>query len=220
MSPARALQEPVVLLTGFEPFAGDAVNPSALVAQALQGRRVAGHRIVSAVLPTVFGEAGARLEALLARHRPALVICTGLAGGRAAVSLERVALNVDDARLPDNAGQQPVDLPVRRDGPAAYFTRLPVKALRQALQAQGIAAEVSQTAGTFVCNHVFYVLMHRLAMEPALSGTRGGFVHLPWLPEQGQPALPIEVQVRALRRIIEVALTQTTDLGVSGGATH
>ena len=208
-----------VLLTGFEPFGGDALNPSWLAAQALHGRRIAGHRVVAAQLPTVFGASLERLDALLHRHRPALVVCLGLAAGRAALSLERVAINVQDARMPDNAGAEPVDAPVVPGGPAAYFSTLPIKAMRAAAQAAGVPAEVSQTAGTFVCNHVFYGLMHRLATEPALAGARGGFVHVPLLPEQGTPGLALEDQVKGLRAAIAAALTQREgDLRQAAGA--
>jgi pyroglutamyl-peptidase len=143
-------------MTGFDAFGGQALNPSWLAVQALHGRRIAGHRIVSARIPTVFGTALEHLQTLMMAHRPTLVVCVGQAGGRAALSLERVAINLIDARIADNALAQPVDEPVVAGGPAAYFSTLPVKAMRVALQRQGLAAEVSQTAGTFVCNQVFY----------------------------------------------------------------
>jgi pyroglutamyl-peptidase len=207
-----------VLITGFEPFGGEAVNPSWMVAQALHGRVVAQHRLVAARLPTVFGAALEALEELLLRHRPALVVCTGQAGGRAALSLERVAINVNDARIPDNANARPVDTPVVAGGPAAYFTSLPIKAMLVALLAEGINAEVSQTAGTFVCNHVFYGLMHQLATRPELRLARGGFVHVPWLPAQGQPSMRLDETVNGLRVAIECALTTVTDVRREAGA--
>lgn len=139
-----------VLVTGFEPFGGDAVNPSAEIARALDGRVIAGRTVVGAVLPCVFRTSTRELARLLRRHRPAVVIATGLAGGRAEVTPERVAINVDDARIADNAGAQPIDVPVVRGGPAAYWSRLPIKAIVSALQQRGIPAAVSQTAGTFV----------------------------------------------------------------------
>ena len=208
---------PSVLLTGFDPFGGAAVNPSWLAVQALQGRRIAGHRVVVAQLPTVFGAAMTQLNALLRKHRPALVICVGQAGGRAALSLERVAINLDDARIADNAAARPIDTPVVPGGPTAYFTSLPVKAMLVALQRKGIAAEVSQTAGTFVCNHVFYGLMHALATRRGLRHTRGGFVHVPWLPEQGAPSMALQDIVSGLRVAIRAALTTGEDLKVSAG---
>lgn len=208
---------PTVLLTGFDAFGGEAVNPSALAVQALHGRRIAGHRVVAAIVPTVFGAALKQLRALLRQHRPALVICVGQAGGRAALSLERVAINLDDALIADNAHAQPIDTPVVPGGPAAYFTTLPVKALRVALQRQGIAAEVSQTAGTFVCNHVFYGLMHTLATRRELRNTRGGFIHVPWLPEQGAPSMVLPDMVQGLRLAVRVTLATDEDLKVSAG---
>lgn len=207
----------VVLVTGFEPFGGGEVNPSAMAAQALHGRVVGQHRIIGALLPTVFDEAIEALRLLLHRHRPSLVICTGQAGGRAAISLERVAINVNDARIPDNAGAQPVDTPVIDGAPAAYFTTLPIKAMRAALVDAGISAEVSQTAGTFVCNHVFYGLMDELATQPEFAGTRGGFIHLPFLPGQGKPSMPLGQIVAGLRLAIECAASTRHDIRQQAG---
>jgi pyroglutamyl-peptidase len=209
---------PAVLVTGFEPFGGESVNPSWMAAQALHGRVVADHRLVAAQLPTVFGAALDELEELLLRHRPVLVVGTGQGGGRTALSLERVAINVNDARIPDNAGERPVDTPVVAGGPAAYFSTLPIKAMLVALLEAGINAEVSQTAGTFVCNHVFYGLMHQLATRPELRLTRGGFVHLPWLPAQGQPSMRLDEMVNGLRVAIECALTTVSDVRHEAGA--
>lgn len=195
-----------ILLTGFDPFDGARVNPSWLAVEALQGRQIQGRRIVAAQLPTMFGASLRRLDTLLDQLRPELVICVGQAGGRQAISLERVAINVDDAPIPDNAGDQPVDTPVAAGAPVAYFSSLPIKAALVALQREDLPAEVSQTAGTFVCNHVFYGLMHRLSTHPGLRETRGGFVHLPWLPEQGSPSMALTDMVRGLRIIVRSAL--------------
>jgi pyroglutamyl-peptidase len=209
---------PTVLVTGFEPFGSDKVNPSWMAVQALHGRVVGDHRIVGAQLPTVFGRSALVLRDLLHRHHPDLVICTGQAGGRIALSLERVAINVEDARIPDNAGEQPVDTPVVAGGPAAYFSTLPIKAMLAALLEQGVNAEVSQTAGTFVCNQVFYALMHELATRPDLGHTRGGFIHVPWLPGQGQPSMRLEQIVAGLKLAIECALVTVTDIRKEAGA--
>ena len=214
----KRAKSPSVLLTGFDPFGGDVLNPSWLIAQALHRRQLAGHRIIAAQLPTVFGDSLTRLNALLAEHRPALVICLGLAATRAAISLERVAINVDDARIADNAGAQPIDTPVVAGAPAAYFSTLPIKAMQQAISWAGVPAEVSQTAGTFVCNHVFYGLMHRLATARGLQRTRGGFIHVPMLPEQGAPSLPLDQMVEGLRVGIRTALTVQQDVRAVGGA--
>jgi len=153
-------------------------------------------------------------------YRPVLVLALGQAG-RTAISLERVAINVNDARIPDNAGVQPIDEAVRRGAPAAYFSTLPIKAMAAALQAAGIAAEVSQTAGTFVCNHVFYSLAHLLATRH--PNTRGGFIHLPMLPMQaaahpGLSSLSLDTMVAGIRGAIQVSLQTTGDWVLGGGA--
>lgn len=209
-----------VLLTGFDPFGGSALNPSWLAVNALHGEQVLGHRIVAAQLPTVFGESLRVLDALLHTHQPALAICVGQAGGRSAISIERVAININDAPIADNAGASPIDTPVIADAPAACFSSLPIKAMRAAVQAEGIAAEVSQTAGTFVCNHVFYGLMHTLATRPALRHTRGGFIHVPWLPEQGTPHMALDDIVRGLRVAVRCALENVNDEALGAGTTH
>jgi pyroglutamyl-peptidase len=209
-----------VLVTGFDPFAGDSANPSWLAAQALHGRQIAGHRVIAAQLPTVFRQSLDVLRALLDKHRPVLVICLGQAGGRAALSLERVAINIDDARIADNAGGQPVDTPVEAGGPAGYFTSLPIKAMMLAIRAEGVTAEVSQTAGTFVCNHVFYGLMHELATRRRVKGVRGGFIHVPYLPQQGEPSMPLEEMVRGLRVAVKCALQTSADVAIGAGAEH
>lgn len=209
-----------LLLTGFDPFGGDAVNPSWLVARALHGQRIAGRTVVAAQLPTVFGAAQEQLQALLALHRPALVLCLGQAGGRAALSLERVGINVNDARIADNLGAQPIDTPVVPGGPAAYFATLPVKAMARAVQRAGLPSEVSQTAGTFVCNHVLYGLMHMLDQGASAVGARGGFMHVPWLPEQGHPHLPLRDMVRGVHAALWAAVLAPHDIAWSAGATH
>ncbi|HVU23678.1 MAG TPA: pyroglutamyl-peptidase I, partial [Opitutus sp.] len=193
------------MITGFEPFGGDSLNPSQEIARALHGAMIAGHRVTGALLPCVFGAALEELRLQLATVKPVLTICLGLAGGRKAITPERVAINVDDARIPDNAGAQPVDRPIVRGGPAAYWSTLPVKAIVAALQERGLPAEVSQSAGTFVCNHVFYGLMHEIARHrPAL---RGGFVHVPCLPVGGAPGLRLEQMIEAVRAAIAVAVS-------------
>ena len=198
-----AHRPPRVLLTGFDPFGSDRltshpVNPSWLAVQALHGQWVKGHVLVAAQLPTVFDAATAELLRLIRQQRPAIVICVGQAGGRSALSLERVAVNLVDAHIPDNAGQQPHNQPVVAGAPAAYFSSLPVTDILKALEAAGLPAELSYTAGPFVCNHVFYGLMHALATEADLQGVRGGFIHVPYLPSQGLPSLPLDDAVRGL----------------------
>ena len=209
---------PVVLLTGFNAFGGDAVNPSWLAVQAMQGEVMVGHAVVAAQLPTEFAASQTVLVELLRKHRPVLVLCVGLAGGREGLSIERVAINVQDARIADNAGKQPIDIPIFKSGPAAYFSTLPIKAMLQTLTSAGINASVSQTAGTFVCNHVFYVLMHTLKKQRAPSKARGGFVHVPYLPGQGLAYMPLEEMVRGLRVAITCALATHGDTVLGAGA--
>jgi pyroglutamyl-peptidase len=199
-----------VLITGFEPFGGEAVNPSWEVVKQLDGAMVAGERVVARQLPCVFGEALTALYAALDEHQPVLTIAVGQAGGRVDITVERVAINVDDARIADNKGQQPVDVPVVADGPAAWFSSLPVKAIVAALREQGIPASVSQTAGTFVCNHVMYGLLHALNGR---SGAKGGFIHIPYLPEQaaahpGEASMAVQTVRAALETAIAVSLRQ------------
>ena len=214
---SAARRPPAVLVTGFDPFGGSAVNPSWDAVHALHGREIAGHRVTGGEIPTVFGASLQRLEALLEEVQPQLVICTGQAGGRGSISLERVAINVNDARIPDNLGARPIDVPIVADGPAAYFTSLPIKAMLQALLEAGVRAEVSQTAGTFVCNQTFYGLMHLLA-RPRWQGVRGGLIHVPWLPQQGQPSMRLEDLVRGLEIAIACALSTRHDIRKEAGA--
>ena len=220
MESQRTVNTPRILLTGFEPFGGDPVNPSLLIARALDGEVVAGARVEAVELPCVFHRALSALDEALARTRPVLAVALGLAAGREGLSIERVAINVDDARIPDNAGAQPMDEPIAPGGPAAWFSTLPIKAMAAELNAAGVPASVSQTAGTFVCNHVFYGLQQRLVG----TGVRSGFIHVPLLPEQaarypGKPVLALEDQVRGVRLALQVALThQGADLRAVGGA--
>ncbi len=209
-----------VLVTGFEPFGGDTLNASELAVRPLDGRLVAGHRVVVRILPCEFHASGAALREAMREVRPRLVLACGEAGGRPHVALERVAINVDDARIADNGGAQPVDRPIVRRGPVGYWSTLPIKAIVRALRAEGIAAEVSQTAGTFVCNHVFYELMRTLARR---RGVRGGFVHVPRCEAQGLdrgPTMATPTTSRALEIAIATAVATRRDARISGGATH
>jgi pyroglutamyl-peptidase len=213
----------MILLTGFEPFGGETINPSWTAAQgAAAVLRAEGHDAYAVELPCVFGAAIEMLEAALERYRPDVVLCAGQAGGRARISLERIAINCDDARIPDNAGNAPVDEPVVPGGPAAYFSSLPLKAALAALDAAQIPAEVSQTAGTYVCNHTFFGLMHALRLRP---GTRGGFVHVPFAAGQvprgsSTPSLPVALMTEALAVVVRTALAVSMDVKLAAGATH
>jgi len=211
---------PRVLLTGFEPFGGETINPSWEAARALHEVVIAGHQVVAHRLPVVFGVALESLRTALDTHRPALVLAVGQAGGRAAIALERVAINLIDARIADNSGEQPIDRPIDPHGAPAHFSTLPLKAIRSALLAAGIPAELSLSAGSFVCNQVFYGLMARLAERP---GACGGFVHIPYLPQQAArraeaaPSMALGQVVDALRIAIEVSLQRNDDLRIPGG---
>ncbi len=219
MNSAKRHREPAVLLTGFTPFAGETINPSWRAVRLLDGRTIEGHRVTVAELPCEFEASLPTLKSALRETEPRVVIATGVAGGREGISLERVAINVVDARIPDNAGAQPIDVPVIRSGPAAYFSTLPLKASLQALCNADIPAHVSQTAGTYVCNQVFYGLMHALRRR---KHTPAGFVHVPWLPDQAkahqQPGMPLEQMAHALEIIVRTALTTKRDVRVAGGA--
>ncbi|MFT7841470.1 pyroglutamyl-peptidase I [Saccharothrix sp. BKS2] len=206
-----------VLLTGFEPFDGQRTNPSWDAAVAV---RPTGYTLTTLQLPCVFDESLRVLENALSTHHYDVVISVGQAGGRPDITPERVAVNLNDARIPDNAGNQPVDTSVVPHAPTAYFSTLPVKACTAALTAAGIPAAVSHTAGTFVCNHVFYGLMHLAATEhPHL---RAGFVHVPFTPDQTQdaPSLPLSTTAQALDLIIRTTLETPQDLHTPTGTLH
>ncbi|OON64237.1 pyroglutamyl-peptidase I [Massilia sp. KIM] len=211
-----------VLLTGFEPFNQATVNPAWEAVRALEGWRGEGFAVQVRQLPCVFGAAIASIARAVDELRPDIVIAVGQAGGRPDISVERVAINVDDAAILDNAGLQPVDTPVVDGGPAAYFSTLPIKAIVRAVRERGIPASVSQTAGTFVCNHLFYGLMHHVAGR----GLKAGFIHVPFLPEQVEgrpdqpPSMALDDIIAAIRVAVEVSLAVERDLAETGGATH
>jgi pyroglutamyl-peptidase len=212
------------LITGFAPFGGARVNPSWQAASLVAAEPPAGLSVTAAELPCAFGDSLDALRDAVRATAPDLVLCLGQAGGRPGVTVERVGINVDDARIPDNAGRQPIDEPVVADGPAAYFSTLPVKACVAAMREAGVPAAVSNTAGTFVCNHVAYGLGHLIATE--FPHVRGGFVHVPWAPEQvpdGQePSLPPATVAHGLRALLATAARTPAehDLKVTEGATH
>ena len=189
-----------LLLTGFDAFGGDAVN-AAWEAARLVPDQIGAVRVVKAQLPTTFAGALPALLAAIEREHPDAVLCLGQASGRAGLTPERVGINLDDARIPDNDGEQPADRPIVPGGPAAYFATLPVKAMAAAIQDEGLPASVSNTAGTFVCNHVLYGLLHALASQ--YPGVRGGFLHLPCLPPPaaGRPDWPSMAAADAARGV-------------------
>jgi pyroglutamyl-peptidase len=211
-----------VLLTGFEPFNKASINPAWEAVRALDGWSGEGFRVEVRQLPCVFVEANRVLAALVDELHPDIVIAVGQAGGRAEIAVERVAINDDDASILDNAGQQPVDRPIAEDGPAAYFSTLPIKAMVAAMREKGLVAGVSQTAGTFVCNHVFYGLMHHTAGKPV----KAGFIHVPFLPEQAEerpddpPSMALDDIILGIMTAVDTAVNVERDVAHVGGATH
>lgn len=198
-----------ILVTGFDPFGGERVNPAWEAVRRLP-ETLDGAALVKLELPTVFGLSARLLEAAIETHRPDMVLCVGQAGGSAALAIERVAVNLQDAAVPDNAGNRPVDEPVRADGPAAYFSTLPVKAMAAALAEAGIPAVLSCSAGTYVCNSLMYALLDALARR--YPDIRGGFLHVPYTLEQaaarpaGTPGMALEEISRGLEAAIRAAL--------------
>ena len=208
-----------LLLTGFTPFDGEKINP-ALEAVKRVKPEIAGMEIVKLEVPTVFGESVRLVWEAIEREQPDFVLSIGQAGGRAAVTPERVAINVDDARIPDNAGQQPIDVPIFADGENAYFATLPVKAMAEAIQKAGLPAALSNTAGTFVCNHLMYGVLHHLHQNH--KSAKAGFIHVPYIPEQtadkpGVPSMPLDDIVRALEAAIAAIPAHERDVKTAHG---
>jgi len=207
------------LVTGFDPFGGDSVNPSSLAVSRLK-TKIGPVSVSTAVLPTSYARSAAVLRDAIEETRPGIVLCVGQAGGRTELSLERVGINVQDARIPDNDRHQPIDLPVRADGPAAYFATLPVKACVAEMRKAGLPAGVSNTAGTFVCNHILYSLMDIIASHP--GNMRGGFLHIPYVPEQvarlgGAPSMAVDDIVRGIEIIVATSAARTADIHTAEG---
>ena len=188
-----------LLITGFDPFGGEAINP-AWEAVKLLPDTIGDFELCKLQIPTVFGVAAAMVLAAAEGYHPHVILCIGQAGGRSTVTPERIAINIRDARIPDNAGNQPQGEFVIPDGPAAYFATVPVKEMAAAIQATNLPGTVSNSAGTFVCNDTLYTLLHHFAGTEVTVG----FLHVPYLPSQGTPSLPLEDTVQALISAIEV----------------
>ena len=212
------------LVTGFDPFGGEAINP-ALEAVKLLPEEINGAKIVKLEIPTVFGKSAEVVQAKIEEIQPDVVLNIGQAGGRFAISPERVAINVDDARIPDNEGNQPVDEAIQPQGQPAYFSQLPIKAMVAAMKEAGIPAVVSNTAGTFVCNHIMYQVQYMIDTKyPTL---KGGFIHVPFIPEQvvdkpGQPAMSLQDIAKGLEAAIGAIVDYQgkEDNKSIGGAIH
>jgi len=211
-----------ILVTGFDPFGGEKINPSfeAVKKIKLENKDIELH---IKEIPTVFKKAIKVLDQTIAEVKPDVVICTGQAGGRYEITPERVGINIVDARISDNEGDQPVDEKIFEDGENAYFATLPIKAAVKNLKEEGIPASVSNTAGTFVCNHLLYGLMYLI--DKKYPGVRGGFVHVPFLPEQvldkaQKPYMSLGQMAEALSIIVETSATVKEDIKEVGGKTH
>lgn len=201
-----------ILVTGFAPFGGESVNPSWQAAQRLEGWAIGGRVVTTREIPCAFGAAIVALEEAIVELRPEAVIAVGQAGGRADFSIERVAVNLDDAEKPDNEGRQPVDAPVIAGAPAAYFSSLPVRGIVEALREAGLPASISNTAGGFVCNHLFYGACH--LRETRFPAMRAGFIHVPFALEQGarHPGAPT-MAIETIAEGLKIAVGATTSEG-------
>lgn len=207
--PEKARLPQTLLLTGFEPFGDDpgalSLNPSAAIANTLHGQQFGHWRVAGHVLPCEYGRSARVLKTLIREYEPQAVVCLGQAGGRSAISIERVAINWDEADLPDNAGILRSGQPILKTAPAAYFSTLPIHAIQAALFKQSIPAELSSSAGQFVCNHVFFSLMHAISK----AGIPAGFIHVPYLPEQAKqvskatPAMSLNQMLSGISCIIK-----------------
>lgn len=201
-----------VLVTGFEPFGGESSNPSEQLAERLSGRSLHGWRVASAVLPVTFAHAASTLLSVVARERPSVILCLGQVGGTSAIRLERLAINLCDAPMPDNGGAQPREAAIVEDGPVGYWSTLPLRTMARAIKDTGIAVELSSSAGTYVCNHVFYSLMHALRDAAKVAVVQAGFVHVPYAREQGHataPSIPLHEMECALRASIEALVIES-----------
>jgi pyroglutamyl-peptidase len=221
-APPKARPSPgeVALVTGFEPFGGDTTNPSWDICTQLPGE-IAGMRVETLRVPCEFRHSIEVIAQAIERHHPTLVICLGLAGGRNHLGVERVAINVDDARIPDNAGAQPLDELIAPNGPPAYFATLPVKAMVAAIRAAGVPAEISNSAGTYVCNHVMYGVLHYLAASGQRA--RAGFIHVPYsereaIDKREAPSMAIASMVKGVQAAIAAAHEHRHDIKALEGA--
>lgn len=212
-----------ILVTGFDPFGGEKVNPSLEAVKSLPSV-IHGAEIRWVEIPTVFYKSAEVLEAEIVRYQPDVVLCIGQAGGRASLTPERIAINQDDARIPDNQGNQPIDTPICLDGQAAYFSTLPIKAMVQAIKEDGLPATVSNTAGTFVCNHLMYQALY--LADKKFPNMRAGFMHIPYMTEQvinkpNTASMNLVDVVKGIEAAIGAIVDyKDKDLKIVGGATH
>ncbi|MDU4571334.1 pyroglutamyl-peptidase I [Finegoldia magna] len=211
-----------ILVSGFDPFGGEKINP-AIEAVKLLSDEIKGNEVIKIEIPTVIGKSVDKLKEKIAEVKPDVVISVGQAGGREDITVERVAINVDDCRIKDNEGNQPIDEKIAEDGPDAYLLTLPIKAIVENIKSANIPASVSNTAGTFICNHVAYGMAHLRATE--YPNMRTGFIHIPFLPEQvlnkaHTASMSLDTIVKALEKAIEAVIDNDEDIKVTGGKTH
>ena len=212
-----------ILVTGFDPFGGEKVNPALEAVKSLPSV-IHGAEIRWVEIPTVFYQSAEVLEAEIDRYQPDVVLCIGQAGGRTSLTPERVAINQDDARIPDNQGNQPIDTPIRLDGEAAYFSTLPIKAMVQAIKEEELPASVSNSAGTFVCNHLMYQALY--LADKKFPNMRAGFMHIPYMTEQvinkpNTASMNLADIVKGIEAAIGAIVDyKDKDLKIVGGATH
>ena len=211
-----------VLVTGFDPFGGEPINPAWEAVKAMKDT-IAGAEIVKMQIPTVVGKSIEKIHQKMKELQPDLVISVGQAGGRFGVTPERVAINVTDARIPDNEGNQPIDEPIFSDGPAAYFSNLPVKAMVQAIKDAGYPSVLSNSAGTYICNHVMYGILYYIEKE--FPNVRGGFIHVPYAPSQvvnkpSTPSMALADNTASLEAAVAAAVSSKEDIRAVGGEIH
>ena len=212
-----------ILVTGFDPFGGEKINPALETIKRLPDT-ILGAQIIKLEIPTVVGKSLAKIKEAVEKENPDVVLSIGQAGGRSEITVERIGINIDDCRIPDNEGNQPIDEPVIKGGPAAYFVTVPIKAIVENIKAHNIPASISNTAGTFICNHVCYGVAHLAAARTAAGKPmKSGFIHIPFLPEQviGKPALTpsmsLETIVSGITHALEAIVEHGSDIKVSGG---
>lgn len=211
-----------ILVTGFDPFGGEKINPAIETVKRLPDE-IEGNKIIKLEINTVAFKSLKQIREAILREKPDVVLSVGQAGGRSDITVEKVGINLDDYRIADNEGNQYIDKPVFADGPAAYFATIPVKAIVENIKKNNIPASVSYTAGTFICNHVLYGVCHMVATE--FNGIKSGFIHIPFLPEQvvekrNMPSMDIETLVKGLTYALEAIIKNDEDIRVIGGETH
>ena len=208
-----------ILVTGFDPFGGEPINPAIESVKKLPDN-IAGAEIIKLEIPTVRGKSLEKIEKAIQEHNPDIILSVGQAGGRFDITVERVGINMDDFRIPDNEGNQVIDESVFSDGDNAYFVKLPVKAMVQNIQKNKSPASVSYTAGTFVCNHVLYGVLY--LVEKKYKSKKSGFIHIPFLPEQvvdkrNMPSMELNTIVTGLTAAIEAIVENAEDIKETGG---